>query len=706
MKRSLRLLRFLSTVFTALVAPPAIEATTYLMVSDEALADQASVVAEVQVVEAGPSPAAGPPATDYLVDVERVVQGDLLAGRIVVRVPGGEGADGLGLRIAGAPRFAAGERALLFLVAGDDGAYRILHLMLGAFHEVRSGGRRLAVRDLAGAHEVVVGPDGEPTFHDRGLDRPRDLERFAAWLGDRAAGRRRPADYLEPEGSALEPEGTAIERSTAPLEQATAPFSLMTAGDGHPIRWFGFEAGATVSWRVHGAGQAGLGIDASIAAFRAGIDAWNGDAGSGVRYAYAGTTSAATGFARSDGVNAILFDDPQRAEGDGAFSCASGGVVAVGGPYFRSATRSFAGRTYHEAVEGDIVTNDGTECFFRGNQRVAEEVFAHELGHTLGIGHSGTRDALMWASVHDDGRGARLSADDREAVASLYPAGGGSPNPSPPPPSPPPPVPPPPAPACGANSTVLCLLDGRLRVDVTWRNQHTGARGAGRVLAAPGATSRQSGLLWFFASGNAELVVKAIDGRAVNGHFWVFLGGLTDVEYWLKVTDTVAGSSRTYHNRPGIQGALGDTLALPAAVRGKVLPAREVPRPSGLEAPAARKVAASACAAGPRSLCLLGGRFRVEVTWRNQHAGGATGAGRAVPLTGQTGTFWFFGPESLELVIKVLDGRAVNGKFWVFYGALTDVEYWLTVTDTRTGAVRTYHSRPGSLVGRSDTAAF
>ncbi len=701
MKRSLRLLRLLSTIFTALVAPPAIEATTYLMPSDATLADQASVVAEVQVVDVTPSPLAGPPATDYLVDVERVVQGHPAGSRIVVRVPGGEGVDGIGLRIAGAPRFAAGERALLFLVAGDDGAYRILHLMLGAFHEVRSEGRRLALRDLAGAHEVVVGPGGEPQFHDHGLDRPRDLERFAAWLGDRAAGRRRPADYLEPEG--------AIERSTAPFEQVTAPSSLLTAGDGNPIRWFGFELGDTIAWRVNAAGQPGLGLDASVAAFRVAVDAWNGDAGSGIRYAYAGTTSAGAGLTRTDGVNAILFDDPQHAEGDGAFSCSGGGVIAVGGPYFRSATRSFQGRAYHEAVEADIVTNDGTECFFRGDPRVAEEVFAHELGHTLGLGHSGVRDALMWASVHDDGRGARLAADDREAVAAVYPASGAPapPPPSPPPPTPPPPAPKPPGPACGPNSTVLCLLDGRVRVEVTWRNQHAGgARGAGRVMAAPGAASSQTGLLWFFDSGNVELVVKALDGRAVNGHIWVFLGGLSDVEYWAKVTDTATGSSRTYHNRPGIQGALGDTLALPAAVRGKVLAPREVPRPSGLEAPAARKGAPSACAAGPQSLCLLGGRFRVEVTWRNQHAGGTTGAGRAVPLSAQTGTFWFFAPQSLELVVKVLDGRALNGRFWVFYGALTDVEYWLKVIDTRTGVVRTYHNRPGGLVGRGDTAAF
>jgi hypothetical protein len=101
-------------------------------------------------------------------------------------------------------------------------------------------------------------------------------------------------------------------------------------------------------------------------------------------------------------------------------------VIAVGGPFFYTSTRRWGGKSWHEAVEADIVTNDGTECFFQNDQKVAEEVFAHELGHTLGIGHSPTRDSLMFARAHDDGRGALLGADDKAAAAALYPSSGGS----------------------------------------------------------------------------------------------------------------------------------------------------------------------------------------------------------------------------------------------------------------------------------------
>lgn len=45
---------------------------------------------------------------------------------------------------------------------------------------------------------------------------------------------------------------------------------------------------------------------------------------------------------------------------------------------------------------------------------------------------------------------------------------------------------------------------------------------------------------------------------------------------------------------------------------------------------------------------------------------GLSGFGRPVPLTADTGYFWFFNPANVESIVKVLDGRPVNGKFWAF----------------------------------------
>ena len=60
----------------------------------------------------------------------------------------------------------------------------------------------------------------------------------------------------------------------------------------------------------------------------------------------------------------------------------------------------------------------------------------------------------------------------------------------------------------------------------------------------------------------------------------------------------------------------------------------------------------------------------------------------------------------MEVIVKIVDGRTVNGKFWVFYGALSNLEYTLTVTDSVTGATRTYHNPAGHLASAADTNAF
>ena len=108
----------------------------------------------------------------------------------------------------------------------------------------------------------------------------------------------------------------------------------------------------------------------------------------------------------------------------------------------------------------------------------------------------------------------------------------------------------------------------------------------------------------------------------------------------------------------------------------------------------------------PDKLCLNNNHFCVHVTWQAAPHGNGIASGIASPITANTGAFWFFSPDNIELVVKVLDGRSVNGKFWVFYGALSNVEYTITVTDTQTGAVKTYFNLQGQLASVADTGAF
>jgi len=250
---------------------------------------------------------------------------------------------------------------------------------------------------------------------------------------------------------------------------------------------------------------------------------------------------------------------------------------------------------------------------------------------------------------------------------------------------------------CQPTSERLCLSGGRFMVTVAWRD-FAGRTGAGQAIPLTADT----GGFWFFAPSNLELAIKVLDGRGVNGAFWVFYGALSNVEYEITVTDTATGLSRRYQNPRGQLASVGDTRGFgPLGAFSPPPPDQSAVAP---ERRTAFTAATGPCVPGPRRLCLQGGRYAVEATWED--FAGHTGTGTAVPLSGDTGTFWFFAPGNLEVFTKVLDGHAVNGKVWFFYGALSNVEYTLTVTDTATGAVRTYHNPSGRFGSVADTGAF
>jgi len=106
-----------------------------------------------------------------------------------------------------------------------------------------------------------------------------------------------------------------------------------------------------------------------------------------------------------------------------------------------------------------------------------------------------------------------------------------------------------------------------------------------------------------------------------------------------------------------------------------------------------RLAVAPACVADATTLCLSHSRFQVRALWFAQD--GRSGEGQAIPMTGDTGGFWFFNPSSLEVIVKVLNGCAFNSRYWTFAAGLTNVHVVLTVADTQTGAVQTYSNPQG-----------
>ena len=231
MDRLLRRSLFIALALGALTAARPALATSFVMMSDAALADQAAVVVDARVVAAEPAAVYDrAPATDYRIEVDRVLKGDVPGGVLVVRVPGGvDPVTGIGFKAFGAPEFAANERTLLFLRPAGDGTYSVLHLMLGAFHLRAQGGRKVAVRDLSEAHEIEL--PGRPAEGDD----LRDFDAFSSWIEERAEGAARPRDYVLGKSTAEARLGAArASPSSPPTTACPSAGSASTAASRSP----------------------------------------------------------------------------------------------------------------------------------------------------------------------------------------------------------------------------------------------------------------------------------------------------------------------------------------------------------------------------------------------------------------------------------------------------------------------------------------
>ncbi|MCG8457354.1 MAG: hypothetical protein MI919_13845, partial [Holophagales bacterium] len=249
---------------------------------------------------------------------------------------------------------------------------------------------------------------------------------------------------------------------------------------------------------------------------------------------------------------------------------------------------------------------------------------------------------------------------------------------------------------CVQSSRRLCLAGNRFAVEVPWGD----AQGNVQLATAVPLTA-DTGTFWFFTPDNVEVAIKVLDARDINDRFWVFFGALSNVVYTVRVTDTVTGAEKLYDNPTGRFASVADTDAFDPNGAGGIRIEEVVP---GSPPTISRATAPPpACVTDATGLCLTGDRFRVEATWRpSTIADPAT----AQPLTGDSGYFFFFGEDNVELVVKVLDARAINGSFWVFYAALSEQEFELKVTDTQTGAQVRYLNPDGNLASVGDVDAF
>ncbi len=452
-------------------------------------------------------------------------------------------------------------------------------------------------------------------------------------MAARAAGARPEADYL------------VGFLDSQLLRQIIGKYTLFEDDDDHfNLRWFDFDTDGHILWKAYSSGQQGV-PGGGYSQFQAALQAWNAEPLTPIDYRYDGKTSSTNGLEVYDELNSIVFNDPTNLLP--AFSCASGGVLALGGPWYEPGTTSFSGRTFHRILNADIITNNGLACFFDASpdfSKAAQELFGHELGHTLGLGHScGTAggadpnclnpvfdEALMRAFIHDDERGARLAPDDRAAVQYLYSQ----------------------IPAVPLHLTATPQSTTEIRL--AWEdasNSETGFRIESKVL---GGTY-------------AEIATAP-----VNSTSFVVSGLAPATGYAFRVS------------------AVGE---------------------SGVSAPSNEVIAATLapvapCVADSHTLCLNNHRFKVTVSWKI--ASGQTGVATHVAVpSDDSGLLWFFDEDNWEMMVKALNGCPGNNHYWIFFVAMTDVQYTLTVVDTQSGQVRVYFNPLGQLSPLvADTSAF
>lgn len=359
---------------------------------------------------------------------EEVWKGVLTPRELVLKQPGGRTPDAH-VQIDGSPEFTVGERVLLFLTRNQDGTPRVAHLSQGKFAVFtdQDTGRAFAYRDPS--------PPGVQIVHAqhsiRGQEQESSSASEATVLATNGFFELVPLKRRVRTAIAAQPIPAAMVSANVPppteaLVETRSNRSMSSAENGEAVRevraqftllttpgarWFEPDDNVPVRMFANFANAPSFAQSAILQA----IQAWNGVSGSKFRFEFGG---AATLSPVSNAVNTISFEDP-RNEIDQPINCS--GVFGMTRVYISSDTRQVGNAVYSHIIEGDTVFADGWKnCPSYSNQVYWAETMTHELGYVLGLGHSTDPHATMYATAHNDARGASLTADDIAGVRTLY----------------------------------------------------------------------------------------------------------------------------------------------------------------------------------------------------------------------------------------------------------------------------------------------
>lgn len=550
--------RLAPALVLSLVLISRLRAATFLVPDDATLVRASRAVA---IVTAGESHVRRAPAgwleTVTPMHVDEAVKGPIATGATIEVTELGGTLGDLAYVVPGAPRYAPGERALLFLETNGRGEWAAKNMAVGKF----SFAGDLLVRDAG----ELTGWDVNGSAHREPL---RRAEAFLAFVRATARGEAASNDYLAPAATHL----ATAEASIATNATTIGSYLIQQtfAAGTHGIRWTQFPQ----TFLSHGS-QPGA-LNGGLTAAQRGLAVWTSDPSSDIVYQYGGTTSTSKGLGsgESDGINSMQFNDPLD-EIPGSFQPQNGATLAVGGAWISSTTHTFGGETFYTIVEADLIVQNGISG--AGLTGLGfDHVLAHELGHTLGFRHSddppagGTfsSTALMNSTVdfNNDTTGAQLQAWDREAVAAVYGAGG-----------PPPPQCTPPSITAQPHSAQLGNVAAVLSVTATGSGTltyrwYTGARGdtsspvdngiASSISVAPRVTTSY----WVrVANGCDPAADSDVAIVTVNGCPAVFLSNVSGDTAIIQgksttLSATATGGNVTLHWYAGTTGTIGPEL--------------------------------------------------------------------------------------------------------------------------------------------------
>ena len=384
-------------------------ATTIVLPDDRSLVEKSDLIITASVLHSSSGHFEEGIWTESALEARTVLKGDVREGEVVfVREPGGRIPGSISV-VFGAPEYQTGEEVLVFLTKRSRGDYQTTDMAVGKF--VRAGGLRAWHRDLDLQGVSILEADLAPSGRLRSL---HDAALFEQFVRDVVL------DVPTPRNAPVTEDGWG---------SLWSDFKLIAEPDVH--RWFAFEEGRSVSWKSFG--EADGYADGGVKELKSAMAVWTGYSAALIRYAYAGGAGGTGGGLTSpNGVNEVMFGDP-RQEIPGTWNgsdgvVGTGGFNAIAGP--RPWTAPFSGGPHQQAgarsafdiIEGNLVIQDGISLLNGITSIALTEILAHELGHTLGIGHSAEPTSLMHASLA--GLGPSLRPDDQLAARWLYPSDG------------------------------------------------------------------------------------------------------------------------------------------------------------------------------------------------------------------------------------------------------------------------------------------